>query len=140
MEMIKKLINYFWSVIKKYGIILPAAIAVVGFGVMLTLDILDVPTKLLQNDLAWLFIVLVVLVAGALGYGVYYTYTKFTDKELGIHDLGITCIGAIAILSLISFFFTTRIFSGITLARWIVIIAVAALSIVLAIFRTKNVD
>jgi hypothetical protein len=140
MEMVKKLINYFWSVIKKYGIILPVAIAVVGFGVMLTLDILNVPSLLLQGKLLWLFIVLVVLVAAALGYGVYYTYTKLADKELGIHDLGITCIGAIAVLSLISFFFTTHGFSGMTLARWIVIVAVAALSIVLAIFRTKNVD
>ena len=138
METVKKLINYYWSVIKKYGLILPIAIVVVGFGAMLALDLTNAFSALLRNGLAW-FIILAILAVAAVAVGAIFAFKKIGDKELGIHDLVLTCIAALGVLMIIMFCFTSAA-NGMSLTKWLGTLAVTALCVVLAIFRTKNVD
>ena len=137
-EILQKMVKYYLGVIKKFGIVIPAVIAGVGYAAVLAMDLLDVPTLLLQGSVAG-FVIVAIVLFGAFGFGAYYTIKNLGNKEYALQDLGLSCIAAIGVLTVLTFLFTSG-WNGMSVTKWLVILGATALCVVLSFFRTKNID
>ena len=137
-EIFEKMVKYYLGVIKKFGIVIPAVAAGVGYIAVLTMDLLNVPTALLRSSVVG-FVIVALLLAGLFGFGAYYTIKNLNSNEYAIQDLVLTCFAAIGILTIFTFLFTSG-WNGMSVAKWLVVLAGTAGCIVLSFFRSNNID
>ena len=137
-EVLQKMAKYYVGVIKKFGIVIPAIIAAVAYAIVLTMDLLNVPSKLLNGGVVWFVIIAVVLV-GAVVFGAIYTIKNLEAKEYAIQDVALTIIAAVGVLTILTIIFTSGV-NAMSATKWIVVVAGTVLAFVLSFLRTKNID
>lgn len=135
--MFKKLGNYYLSVFKKYGVVIPAVVVAVAYALLITVEATDALTALLRSSKV-AFIVIGVLAAGGAITGVVFSVLKLKNKAVGFIDLGLTILAAVTLLMLIMFCFSGS-HGWFAWMKWCVTAALLIVSVVFAVLRSKNV-
>jgi hypothetical protein len=136
--MLKKIGNYYLSIAKKYGVIVPALLVVMGFLCVLSIDVYD-GLKAIILDSKGTFIALAVVAGCAFIAGAIYFVLKLKTKEIAFQDLIMACFTAICIPTLIMFIFTGGLVS-LPLIKWVVTLILFVVSLALTAVRAGNVD
>lgn len=133
--MMKKIGQYYAAIFKKFGILIPVLGIAAAFVILILMDTNNVFSAMTS---AW-FIVLVCLGCAAVIAGGVFVYLKIKTPQVGVLDLCLFAVSALALLSLIMFIFTTGT-GYITVLKWVIMGVVLAAGLALSFFRVKNVQ
>ena len=136
--MLKKIGNYYLSIIKKFGVVIPSVVIGAAFLCLLFIDAFDGLTALAHSVRGLYVAIAIIVPAAALG-GAIYIALKIKAKELSINDLALACFSAICVLALLMFIFTGA-FVGLGLWKWVLCLIALVASLALTFFRVKNID
>ena len=135
--MFKKLGNYYLSVFKKYGVVIPAVVVAVAYALLITVEATNALGALLKASKAAFIVIGVLAAAGAIT-GIVFSVLKLKNKAVSFIDLGLTLLAAITLLMLIMFCFATGT-GWFAWLKWCVTAALLIISVVFAVLRSKNV-
>ncbi len=136
--MIQKIGNYYLNVFKKYGVIIPAILVVVAFAIMISLEVTDAPSTLLENSKGLFITVLCIGVAAVIAAAVY-CVLKIKNEKIGIQDLCLTVIAALALLMIVMFIFAPG--KGIVaVLKWVVCALVLIASVAISALRSNHIE
>ncbi len=133
--MMKKIGQYYAAIFKKFGILIPVLGIAAAFVIVILMDTNDVFTKM---GTGW-FITLVCIGCAAVIAGGVFVYLKIKTPQVGVLDLCLFAVSALALLMLIMFIFTTGT-GYITVLKWTIMSVVLVAGLVLSFFRVKNVQ
>lgn len=136
--MLQKIGSFYLGVFKKYGIIIPAVLVVISFAIMLSIEATNALTALIHSSKA-MFIILACVVGLALVAGTVYTVLKLKNSEIGIHDLGITAISAVALCMLVMYIFAGA-GGALGICKWVITAVVLVLCVALSVLRSNHVS
>lgn len=135
--MFKNLGSYYLAVFKKYGVIIPAVLVVIAYAILISIEATDAITALIHNGIGG-FIAIAAVAVVALAGGIVYTVLKLNSKEVGIMDLGVTVLSAIALLTIVMFCFAPGVgwFAGL---KWGVSAALLITCVAFAVVRSNKI-
>ena len=133
--MMKKIGQYYAAIFKKFGILIPVLGIAAAFVIVILMDTNDVFAKMGPG---W-FITLVCIGCAAVIAGGVFVYLKIKTPQVGVLDLCLFAVSALALLMLIMFIFTTGT-GYITVLKWTIMSVVLVAGLVLSFFRVKNVQ
>ena len=136
--MLKKIGNFYSGIAKKYGVIIPALLVVVGFLCLLVVDLNDGLKAILLSSKG-MFIALAVVVGCALVAGAVYTVLKIKAKEIAFRDLLLACLTAVCVPTLVMFIFTGGLVS-LQLVKWVVALITLVVCLAFTAVRANNID
>ena len=137
--MLQKIGSYYLGVFKKYGVVIPAILLIVAYAIMISLEATDaIGIGLLKNNLP-VFIVLACIAGLVFVGGIVYSVLKLNNKEIGIHDLGLTLVSILTVLMLVMYAFenATSLF---TTLKWIITAVVTVVCVIVSVLRAKKVN
>ena len=133
--MMKKIGQYYAAIFKKFGILIPVLGIAAAFVIVILMDTNDVFTKMGPG---W-FITLVCIGCAAVIAGGVFVYLKIKTPQVGVLDLCLFAVSALALLMLIMFIFTKGT-GYIAVLKWTIMSVVLVAGLVLSFFRVKNVQ
>lgn len=133
--MMKKIGQYYAAIFKKFGILIPVLGIAAAFVIVILMDTNDVFSSMKP----WLFITLVCIGCAAVIAGGVFVYLKIKTPQVGVLDLCLFAVSALALLMLIMFIFTKGT-GYIAVLKWTIMSVVLVAGLVLSFFRVKNVQ
>lgn len=136
--MLQKLGHYYANVFKKFGVIVPAIIAILAVAVLVAFEVNDVFTAMKKSSEV-LFLILLCVGCVAVVAFCALAFVKASAKEVGMMDVLILIGGIVAIGGLVMFIFNPgKHLLGIL--KWVVFGVILLASLVYGVVRSGKVD